>query len=212
MPRHKEIRCRYAHCDDDVPDGWRVYPLGGWHGAKGYVLWSEYMSARQQHDFYPTPEIGTSSLLDVEDFDGDIWECACGNGAMSRVLEKKYKVFSTDAHDYGYGQCGVDFLQQGKLVAPNIVTNPPYRHAQKFIEHAISIGAKKHCWLLRLAFLEGQRRHSELFSKSPPSRVHVFRKRLTIWRGDEAPRSTGTTAYAWFVWDGQTTETRIYWL
>ena len=44
MPRHEQIRCRYAHCDDDVPDGWEVYPLGGWHGAKGYVLWSEYMT------------------------------------------------------------------------------------------------------------------------------------------------------------------------
>lgn len=44
MPRHEQIRCRYAHCDDDVPDGWAVYPLDGWHGAKGYVLWSEHMT------------------------------------------------------------------------------------------------------------------------------------------------------------------------
>jgi|DEB0MinimDraft_3_1074331.scaffolds.fasta_scaffold337564_1 hypothetical protein len=41
MPRHEQIRCRYAHCNDDVPAGWAVHPLDGWHGAKGYVLWSK---------------------------------------------------------------------------------------------------------------------------------------------------------------------------
>ena len=45
-------------------------------------------------------------------------------------------------------------------------------------------------------------RHESLFKHNPPSRVHVFSKRLTIWRGDEKPSSTGTTAYArMFVWD-----------
>lgn len=38
------IVCRYAHRDDEVPVGREVYPLGGWHGAKGYVLWSEDMT------------------------------------------------------------------------------------------------------------------------------------------------------------------------
>ena len=38
-------------------------------------------------DFFPTPAWATEALVDNERFDGDIWECACGNGAMSRVLE-----------------------------------------------------------------------------------------------------------------------------
>ena len=55
-----------------------------------------------------------------------------------------------------------------------------------------------------VGFLEGQARYEKIFSKYPPARVHVFSKRLTIWRGDEDQAwygTTGKTAYAWFVWD-----------
>src|SRR6478736_5763042 len=38
-------------------------------------------------DFFPTPAWATYALIDNERFRGDIWECACGDGAMSRVLE-----------------------------------------------------------------------------------------------------------------------------
>ena len=37
-------------------------------------------------DFFPTPAWATHALIDNETFVGDIWECACGNGAMSAVL------------------------------------------------------------------------------------------------------------------------------
>jgi len=38
-------------------------------------------------DYFPTPAWATHALADNEQFDGDIWESACGNGAMSDVLE-----------------------------------------------------------------------------------------------------------------------------
>jgi hypothetical protein len=38
-------------------------------------------------DFFPTPAWATFALVDNGPFQGEIWECACGNGAMSRVLE-----------------------------------------------------------------------------------------------------------------------------
>ena len=34
-------------------------------------------------DFFPTPAWATYALIDNEKFKGDIWECACGDGAMS---------------------------------------------------------------------------------------------------------------------------------
>jgi hypothetical protein len=43
---------------------------------------------RVLHDFHPTPEIATVKLLEREKFHGEIWEPACGDGAMSRVLER----------------------------------------------------------------------------------------------------------------------------
>ena len=37
-------------------------------------------------DFFPTPAWATHALIESERFDGEIWECACGDGAMARVL------------------------------------------------------------------------------------------------------------------------------
>ena len=157
--------------------------------------------AREKDDFYPTPDTSMIPFFDVEAFDGGVWEPACGQGHMSRMLEGYgYDVTSTDLVDRGYGQTGVDFLMESELLAPNIITNPPYKLAQEFIQKAIDLGAKKHCWLLRIAFLEGVKRFNELYAHNPPARIYVFSKRQTMWRGDEVPTSSGTTCYAWFVW------------
>ena len=90
-------------------------------------------------------------FFDREDFLGPVWEPACGDGAMSEMLQGYgHKVVSTDLVDRGYGSTGIDFLMETELLAPNIVTNPPYKLAQEFIQKAIDLGAQKHCWLLRL--------------------------------------------------------------
>src|SRR5690242_1799263 len=62
-------------------------------------------------DFFPTPKWATFALIDNEKFDGDIWECACGDGAMSLVLEKTGShVESSDLYDRGFGEIGHNFL------------------------------------------------------------------------------------------------------
>ena len=38
---------------------------------------------RQKDDFYPTPLVAIEALLDHASCDGDIWEPACGDGAIS---------------------------------------------------------------------------------------------------------------------------------
>ena len=88
------------------------------HNAKG---------DREENDFYPTPEKATQSLLNLQKFEGNIWECACGDGAMSKVMIKNgYDVYSSDLIDRGYGETGIDFLKTNK-VFDNIVTNPPFK-------------------------------------------------------------------------------------
>ena len=159
------------------------------------------MSGRQKDDWYPTPEIATRRLLDVEMFDEQIWEPAAGDGAIAKVLKTAcYDVISSDLNDYGYCESGIDFLLEQKRAADHLVSNPPYKLAEEFIRHAIDLGVDKHAWLLRLSFLEGQKRYQRLFQDFPPIRVHVFSQRLTIWRGDQEISSSGTVAYAWFVW------------
>lgn len=152
-------------------------------------------------DFFPTPRWATFALVENELFQGGIWESACGNGAMSRVLEKTgLRVRSSDLYDRGYGEVGVDFLSATTL-ADNIVTNPPYNSAEGFVESGLRNARRKFALLLRLAFLEGANRSNNIFSKVPPARVWVFSERITFYPDGVEPKGSGTTAYAWFVWD-----------
>jgi hypothetical protein len=164
-------------------------------------------------DFFPTPAWATYALLDNEEFVGDIWECACGDGAMSVVLKKKGNhVISTDLYDRGFGQVGVDFLDCDRR-ADNIVTNPPYNSAEGFIRAGLDKFNSKFALLLRLAFLEGAHRNRTIFSRTPPSRVWVFSERVTFYPSGSVQKGSGTTAYAWFVWDtGAATSTELKWL
>jgi hypothetical protein len=154
-------------------------------------------------DFFPTPAWATYALVDNERFEGDLWESACGDGAMSRVLETACRpVFSSDLYDRGYGELGHDFLKPRRR-ADNIVTNPPYNAAEGFVASGVRCANRKLALLLRLAFLEGANRANTIFSKCPPSRVWVFSERITFYPSGAVQKGTGTTAYAWFVWDKQ---------
>ncbi|MEX3011356.1 hypothetical protein [Hoeflea sp. TYP-13] len=152
-------------------------------------------------DYFPTPAWATFALADNERFEGEIWECACGDGAMSEVFEEVgYNVISSDLYDRGFGESGVDFLTT-KRQCDNIVTNPPYNCAEGFVSSGIANTQKKFALLLRLAFLEGANRARTIFSEYPPSRVWVFSERITFYPAGAERKGSGTTAYAWFVWD-----------
>ena len=70
---------------------------------------------RQKDDFYPTPKEAIDALIKVENLPKDIWEPACGNGAISKpLISAGHNVISTDLNDYGYGKTGVDFLMEFK--------------------------------------------------------------------------------------------------
>jgi hypothetical protein len=163
-------------------------------------------------DFYPTPRWATFALLDNEEFVGEVWEPACGDGAMSDVIEKFCPVFSSDLYDRGYGKTGVDFLTTD-LRSENVITNPPYNSAEGFVRAGIEKTTRKFALLLRLAFLEGAGRQKSVFSQTPPSRVWVFSERITFYPAGAVQKGSGTTAYAWFVWDKENDgSTQLKWL
>ncbi|MBX9594906.1 MAG: hypothetical protein K2X46_11105 [Roseomonas sp.] len=169
------------------------------HAREGRTL------SRQDLDFFPTPPRATAALLEREAFPGLIWECACGDGAMARVIEAAgHQVVATDLVDRGYGKAGVDFLMEYRLPdrCESIVTNPPFRLATQFVEHALDLGARKVAMLCRVAFLEGQERGGGIHRRL--SRVWVFSSRITMMHGSlGAPTddARGAMAFAWFVWE-----------
>lgn len=158
---------------------------------------------REKDDFYPTWPGATSALLAVETFDGPIWECACGEGDMSRVLAAAgHKVVSTDLVDRGFGDAKIDFLMEWSPRAPNIVTNPPFGLAREFVDKALSLTTGKVAMFLRLAFLEGIDR-GEWLPSTPLARVWIMSRRVPMQRGriSEAGDGHGVIAFAWFVWE-----------
>jgi predicted RNA methylase len=156
---------------------------------------------RMEEDFYSTPEKATIELLKREIFEGNILEPACGTGAISKVLEKQISntIISKELIDRGYGEVGVDFLQSTETY-DNVITNPPFKISQDFVEKALEVSKNKVAMLMRLQFLEGKKR-KQLFDKNPPSRVYVFSYRLPYMRGDSIQPETSAMCLCWFVWD-----------
>jgi len=149
---------------------------------------------RVKNDFYPTPPEATQVLLDRYKFDGNIWECACGDGSMSKVLiENKYNVYSSDLIDRGYGEIGIDFLKTYKKF-DNIITNPPFNLSTEFTLQALQLANKNVAMLNKLSFLEGINRKNKIFIKNKLKYIWVFSKRVKFG-------GNGLMAFAWFIFD-----------
>ncbi len=169
---------------------------------------------RPKLDFYPTPAYVTEALLEVEEFDDHIWEPACGDGAITSVLEHKFgkTVYSSDIHDYCKKYIVRDFMSYECLpyyhsdvmysvyLHNTIITNPPFKLALEFLQHGLDLGAKKIALFLKLAFLEGQKR-TLVLEQTPLKNIYVFRKRVTLTRNGEKMKNSGMIAFAWYVWE-----------
>lgn len=156
---------------------------------------------RPYYDFYKTPPGAVLALLSVETFDRDVWEPACGDGAISKVLiAQGFNVISSDIIDRGFGEVGKNFFAFTRARASMLITNPPFSTAEDFLKHAKHLGVRKIAFLLKLSFLEGKSR-SHLLEQSGLSRVWVFRGRINVQRNGDYKGGSGMIAFAWFVWD-----------
>ena len=180
-------------------------------GARNYA-----QHDREENDFYATEPKALELLCDLETFSPTVWECACGQGHLSEVLKSRgYKVISSDLIDRGYGYSDVDFLQSTKQFDGDIITNPPYKFAKEFVEHALDIVTDGHkvVMFLKVQFLEGKARR-EMFEKHPPKKIYISSSRLRCaMNGDfEKYAKSNAVAYAWFIWEkGYTGDTVVRW-
>lgn len=148
-----------------------------WNGNKNSIFKTLGASnhtdkERQNEDYYATEPRAGELLLQVESFDQNVWECACGEKHLSKVFEKHgYNVRSSDLID----RCGnevFDFLSmENQEWNGYIITNPPYKYAQEFVEKALQIipNGNKVAMFLKVQFLEGKKR-KYLFTNYPPIR------------------------------------------
>jgi len=182
-------------------------------GARNYA-----QNEREVNDYYATEPKAVKLLLEKETFSPLIWECACGEGHLSKeIIKNGYQVYSSDLIDRGYGYIQ-DFLQS---IAPpfdgsDIITNPPYSKAAEFVEHAIEIIGNGHkaAMFLKIQFLEGKGRRT-LFEKYPPKTIYVSSGRLRCAMNGDFERYAKSNAicYAWYVWQkGYDGGTIIKWI
>lgn len=165
---------------------------------------------REKNDFYATNPKSLEIFLDKLEQDRiklhkDIWECACGQGHLSKVLEARgADVWSTDLIDRGYGEGNVNFLTclPGGKWYGDILTNPPYKYAKEFVERGLELvdNGSYIIMFLKIQFLEGQAR-KELFKKYPPKYVYVNSTRqICAINGDFKSIKSSASCYCWFIW------------
>lgn len=174
--------------------------------------------ARHAEDYYATDPKAIDLLLELDFFNPQIWEPACGEGHMSKQLEKYgYSVKSSDLCDRGYGE-RIDFLFMNNVEwNGDIITNPPYSVAQEFIETALGVVREnaKVAMFLKLQFMEGKSR-KRLFIEHPPKTIYVSSSRLLCAKNGEFQKMRdgggSAVAYAWYVWvKGYKGETVVKW-
>lgn len=174
-------------------------------------------------DFFPTQPFATRALLDHVikpmgwyDPRDTIWEPACGEGHMFRVLREYYEhVHASDVFDYGFGYHIFDFLtlEAGQLgieppVGPVdwIITNPPFGPASnprlvRFATVALQHARKGIAMFGRIQMLEGEKRFTRIWR---PWRAHAIYaqhvQRVPLAKGRILPPGeTSATAYGWML-------------
>ena len=191
---------------------------------------------RRQFDFYPTPADKVQHGLELvqQDLreslgtglrtDPRILDPGAGDGVWGRECAKlwpdSYLVgveLREGCYDPRYDHWITGDFHDPNVLATSaheefdlVVGNPPYRHATHFVEKSLSLlrHGGRLLFLLRLAFLESQKRGTGLFLKSPPKRVVVCMRRPSF-TGDG---KTNSTAFAFFLWEkGFQGETRLSW-
>lgn len=163
---------------------------------------------REGTDYYPTPDDVTDALMGYLRLPRStvIWEPAAGQGHLSKRLEHHgHRVISTDLHERGFCEGGVDFLTAAAR-GDFIVTNPPFSLAHDFALHAMDLGLP-FALLLKSQYWHAQKRLA-LFEKRRPAAVLplTWRPDFLFGRKGGAP----TMECLWTVWNAESATSTIY--
>lgn len=121
--------------------------------------------------------------------------------------------YATDLINRGYGTVEDFLLNTEPYHNGDIVTNPPYKFTQEFVEQALRKvdTGRKVCMFLKVLFLETQKR-KQLFTKYPPIYISSYRINCAK-NGDFKTYKQSAIAYTWLVWvKGYQGETIIKWI
>lgn len=187
---------------------------------------------REVNDWYVEPIWTTELLINSQIFSPfeTIYDPCCGQGNILNAFykmdekDRPHIIKGSDLIDRGFINQDSrhpfytsDFLQSppDKEMVGSIVFNPPYKHAQAFIDKAVQYGGRhfRVFALLPITFLASQRR-KEWFKSISLEKLVVLSKRPSMPPGDNQTKMNGGTVdYGWFVFNKHSNYSdRIEWI
>lgn len=172
---------------------------------------------RHHRDWYVDPAFCTELLLGAVKFGGSIWDPCAGQGTIvDACTAAGLRAFGTDISPEAPHIAELDFLAEHRGAADNIVFNPPYKEAEKFIRRALVLARSRVAVLLQQQFPYSQARY-QLFTEHPPEQILFLSSRPSMPPGhllrDGMAQKGGKVDYLWIVWDrGHRGATTCGWL
>lgn len=189
---------------------------------------SHGLDERDLNDFYATPPLAVELLFEKlkkyneTDLGEVIWESCAGMNHITDVLRKHgHDVITSDLNvlvdnviEQDFFTTDENFLKQTNLYNKkfSIVTNPPYKYANKWYEHAMEILPEggKLIQFVKIQFLETKKRY-ELFKKWRPKYIWGMTNRFECGKGGKFNSNDGhggIAMYCWILtekgWNGET--------
>ena len=142
-------------------------------------------------DDFQTPAKAIQPLMPYLKKGWRIWECACGSGNLVNGLVKLgFDVVGTDILS------GYDFIKYQPEYFDCIVTNPPFRYKQQFLERCYQLG-KPFALLLPLTTLETSKR--QLLLEKYGIEIILLDRRINFETPNKVLNSASWFATAWFT-------------
>ena len=155
---------------------------------------------RQTLDSYATPFWVIEALIPYLPKARKIWEPACGDGNVVRVLaDHGYDVYATDKID------GEDFFEmKDPAGSTGIISNPPFSDSAVFIQHAIDImmSCRGFVAMLLPVDYDSAKSRRPLFADCPIfSKKIVLLKRIVWFERDDGKKAAPSENHAFYIWD-----------
>lgn len=170
-----------------------------------------------QLEHWETDPWAASAILAKEILTQHVVDPCTGTGILARAaMARGYQVTAADINDWGYsGTYLNDWLRsddwiRDRVAGSTVFMNPPFSMADKFVDTALAMGARKVVCFQRFAWYEGSnvagKRRGAWWERNRPSRIWICGDRATCWlhsvpAAARAEKAGTPMAHAWFVWE-----------